>query len=342
MYSPSSHPPPPTFTDSPLRSSDFSINVVQAMDRSLLVDLVPPHLQAAANAWASRMFGIGAVAGYWIGGLDLPALTGRFFGEEQLKVLTFFTAFFLCATHAVTMFCVTERVLISKEDDDVKQGINSAKLAAQNIWTTLREMPRPLQQVLNVQVRLLTPSPRRNAHVYSRAQFTSWIGWFPILFFSTTWVAEVYIKTHGGTDLASSPPAMQDLATRAGSHAMLFHAIVSLSTSILLPNLIASTSPASATPLRSIPSSKSLRSRFSFLINLQRGLGKVLPRLPLPWLSLSLLWTLSNGAFAILLFSTWLATSVGGASFIIAATGFCWAVTNWCPFSLVSPFFSLV
>ena len=133
--------------------SDFSINVVQAMDRSLLVDVVPPHLQAAANAWASRMFGIGAVAGYWIGGLDLPTLTGKFFGEEQLKVLTFFTAFFLCATHAVTVFCVTERVLISKEDDEVKQGVNSAKLAVMNIWTTLREMPRPIQQVLNVQVR---------------------------------------------------------------------------------------------------------------------------------------------------------------------------------------------
>lgn len=39
--------------------SDFSVNVIQAMDRSLLVDVVPAAQQPAANAWASRMFGFG-------------------------------------------------------------------------------------------------------------------------------------------------------------------------------------------------------------------------------------------------------------------------------------------
>lgn len=29
------------------------------MDRSLLVDVIAPHLQPAATAWASRMFGVG-------------------------------------------------------------------------------------------------------------------------------------------------------------------------------------------------------------------------------------------------------------------------------------------
>jgi hypothetical protein len=42
-----------------LSRSDFSVNVVQAMDRSLLVDVIAPALQPAANAWASRMFGFG-------------------------------------------------------------------------------------------------------------------------------------------------------------------------------------------------------------------------------------------------------------------------------------------
>lgn len=122
------------------------------MDRSLLVDLVPPHLQSSANAWASRLFGIGAVAGYYIGGLDLVKLTRGYLGGEQLKVLTLFTATFLCVSHAITVCCVTERVLISKDDDAEQEGMSSLKLAMENIWLTLRELPRPMQQVLNVQV----------------------------------------------------------------------------------------------------------------------------------------------------------------------------------------------
>lgn len=122
------------------------------MDRSLLVDLVPPHLQAGANAWASRLFGFGAVAGYYIGGLDLVKLTNGFLGSSQLKVLTLFTATFLCCSHAITACCVTERVLISNEDDAQQEGLSSLKIAMMDIWSTLRELPDPMQQVLNVQV----------------------------------------------------------------------------------------------------------------------------------------------------------------------------------------------
>ena len=65
---------------------DFSVNVVQAMDRALLVDVVPPAEQASANAWAARMFGFGAVFGYGLGTLDLVRWTGGIFGDEQIKV----------------------------------------------------------------------------------------------------------------------------------------------------------------------------------------------------------------------------------------------------------------
>lgn len=58
--------------------------------------------------------------------------------------------------------------------------------------------------------------------------------------------------------------------------------------------------------------------------------------MPIAWLTLPLLWTISNGIFAVLLLGTWFATSVAGASFIIAAAGFCWAITNWAPFAIVS------
>lgn len=173
-----------------------------------------------------------------------------------------------------------------------------------------------------------------NADCCPHTQFFSWLGFFPILFFSTTWIAEIYVKENWGpSDLASAPAEVRESATRAGSRAMLFHSIISLSTSLFLPPFISSMSamtPSASTPYLSRSPSRGGRTTLSS--KLQRWL----PSLPLPWLNLPLLWTISNGLFSLLLLSTWFATTVGGASFIIATAGFCWAVTNWAPFAIVS------
>ncbi|GJN89623.1 hypothetical protein Rhopal_002610-T1 [Rhodotorula paludigena] len=288
---------------------DFSVNVIQAMDRSLLVDVVPAAQQPAANAWASRMFGFGAVFGYWIGGLDLIWFTRGWLGDEQLKVLTIFTSIFLCATHAVTVTCVRERILISREDDGQGGG---AMRALENIWTTIRTLPRPIQQVFNV-------------------QFTGWIGWFPIMFFSSTWVAEIYVKTRfdAATELADAPDDIRADATRAGTRAMLFQSVVSLATSIILPPFVAN-NDIHASPA----SSRDAHQPFSRLG--KEGWKRFVPDLPLDWLSLPLLWAISNSVFSgLLFFGTWIAGTVWSSSFIIAASGFAWAVTNWAPFAIL-------
>ncbi|GAA5902876.1 hypothetical protein JCM6882_009150 [Rhodosporidiobolus microsporus] len=292
---------------------DFAVNVVQAMDRSLLVDVVSPSLQPAANAWASRMFGFGAVFGYWVGGIDLVWLTRGWLGSEQLKVLTFFTSFFLLAAHTITCTCVTERVLISRDDEHSGGG---ALAALEDIWQTIRTLPRPIRQVFDV-------------------QFTSWIGWFPVLFFSTTWVAETYIHTQWGdssSDLASAPADVRDAATRAGTKAMLWHSVVNLVTSIVVPPLVeGGNGEKSGGGERGRYRSRGGGGNSGRLDALKR----FLPSLPLSWLSLPLLWTISNALFACLLFSTWLAGSVGQATFVLASMGFAWAVTNWAPFAIL-------
>lgn len=107
---------------------------------------------------------------------------------------------------------------------------------------------------------------------------------------------------------------------------MLFHSIVSLSTSIFLPFLIA--------PFSDSPATYASNFRTTSPLAWSKWRSH-LPTIPFAWLSLSLLWTLSNGLFSFLLLSTWFASSVGSASLIIAATGFSWAVTNWAPFALV-------
>ncbi|SCV70975.1 BQ2448_3737 [Microbotryum intermedium] len=300
---------------------DFSINVVQAMDRALLVDVIPPNLQEGANAWASRMVGFGAVFGYWFGGLDLVYWSNGYLGDNQLKVICIFTAFFLCGSHAITVACVQERVLIScaTVDDATGEGSKGpvAMLnALQEIWTTIKTLPRPIQEVVSI-------------------QFTLSLAWYPIMFFSTTWVAETYLRSldgGGSIDLGSVSDKLRDDATRSGTRAMLFHSIVALTTSILLPPFVASSAASFSSPppqLRHPPGGS------SFLDRLTTTWRRFAPTLPLPWLSLPLLWTLSNGLFGILLLSTYLSSSVFGASFIIAAVGFCGAITQWAPFALL-------
>jgi len=44
----------------------YSFPLVQAADRALLVDLLPPSKQETGNAWAGRMFGLGSVAGFFV------------------------------------------------------------------------------------------------------------------------------------------------------------------------------------------------------------------------------------------------------------------------------------
>ncbi|BGP39227.1 hypothetical protein JCM10449v2_003165 [Rhodotorula kratochvilovae] len=289
---------------------DFSVNVIQAMDRSLLVDVVSPAHQPAANAWAGRMFGFGAVFGYWIGGLDLVWWTRGWLGGEQLKVLTIFTSVLLMATHAVSVSCVRERILISREDDHLDGG-GGAMRAIEDIWTTIRTLPRPIQQVFNV-------------------QFTGWIGWFPVLFFSTTWVAEIYVKSRSGSgaELASAPDDIRDAATRAGTRAMLWHSVVSLATSIIIPPLVAPNNPSSH-------DRSSSSYRYSTSLSAFDRVKRFLPHLPFTWLSLPLLWAISNIVFSLLLFGTYFATSVSSATFILATTGFAWGVTNWAPFAIL-------
>ena len=45
---------------------DFAVTAVQAVDRALLVDTIPSSDQAAGNAWAARMLGIGSVVGFFV------------------------------------------------------------------------------------------------------------------------------------------------------------------------------------------------------------------------------------------------------------------------------------
>ena len=47
------------------RTENYTVTV-QAVDRALLVDTLPPQCQVSGNAWAAGMVGVGSVVGFFM------------------------------------------------------------------------------------------------------------------------------------------------------------------------------------------------------------------------------------------------------------------------------------
>ncbi|KAG8713879.1 hypothetical protein FRC11_010655 [Ceratobasidium sp. 423] len=290
---------------------DFSINAVQAVDRALLVDILPPSLQAAGNAWAGRMFGLGSVAGFFIGGINLPNVF-PWLGRTQLEVLTAISSVLLLALHGITAASVEEKVLVMDGQVQSASEDNVLVRIFKDIWDNILTLPRT--------IRSIAPSAwssfcgflflvRFLVQKVDEATSSSWIAWFPVLFYSSTWIGDIYKAAAIENGRAEDDPTLHDEATRIGSLALLYSSILSLAISVFAP----------------------------FFIRPNRGTGNDTPKGPMDKFKISLggLWSLSQAIFAFSMMATLLPQTVATATVIITITGFCWAVSQWAPFSLL-------
>jgi solute carrier family 45 protein 1/2/4 len=146
---------------------DFAINAIMSASRSLIVDTLPIPKQQLGSAWASRMVALGHLIGYGFGALDLASIFGTTLGDTQFKQLVVVSGFTLALTVGITCLAVTERVLITNGKDEDK-GNTGAVAMFTHIMHTALNLPE-------------------NIAAICRVQFWCWIGWFPFLFYSTTW-----------------------------------------------------------------------------------------------------------------------------------------------------------
>ncbi|OAD09080.1 hypothetical protein MUCCIDRAFT_136915, partial [Mucor lusitanicus CBS 277.49] len=261
---------------------DFSVNsLVQASCRALIVDSLPPSQQEDGTAWAGRMVGLGNVAGYFMGYADLVRVF-PFFGDTQLKVLCVFATIVLLGCDFITCYTVKEKVFKIDYTNGSRKKRSPFALFSdifRNIW----HLPKPIQRICNV-------------------QFFAWIGWFPFLFYSTTWVAEIYNNSSLGDDTVQDKVGQ---ATRAGSFAFLVYSLVSLSSSFVIPLFL------------------------TFLSYLK-----------LSFLTLPRAWTVSHFIFCICMLSTIFVSDVTAAAIVIGFCGISWAISMWAPFSLLGEYIS--
>jgi solute carrier family 45 protein 1/2/4 len=281
---------------------NLSIQPLQSGVRALIVDKCPPHQQSHASAWASRVTGIGNIVGYFFAFVPLRKIL-PFLHITQFSWLCVVASIALSA--AVTVTC-----LFIKEQDP--RSLPSPIIVGSSFWSTViwsaKTMPRAIRQVCLV-------------------QFFAWLGWFPYLFYVSTYVGDLckfhfffnwleLTKTDAAPILArdehmalSMQATVIEDAVRLGSLASLVFSVFALLTNIVIPSLIEGGST-TASPLKE-PHDFASHNRMAKA------------------------WSYSQLLFASCMFSTIFITSQISATILVALVGISWAFTLWVPFAII-------
>lgn len=241
------------------------------------------------------MNSLGHIIGYAMGAIDLVHLFGPWLGDTQFKQLTIIAALGILSTAAITCWAVTERVLVSVRPDP-RRAKGRFKIVRQ-IWATLLTLPPRVRGICD-------------------AVFWSWIGWYPFIVYSSTWVGETYFRYDVSVDARDSHDALGEMG-RIGSMALTVYSTVSFLSAWILPALIQTPEEESYThrpPRRIAP--------------LIEGFNKSKPTLLTAWVA-------SSVVFAAAMVLTPFATSFRFATAIVAFSGIPWAVSQWAPVSFL-------
>ncbi|CAI6333343.1 unnamed protein product [Periconia digitata] len=276
---------------------DFAINAVQGSCRGLIVDTLPIPKQQSGSSWASRMVAVGSLVGYAAGAIDLGKVFGTLLGDSQFKQSV--AALCLCITVGITSWAVTERVLVS--DGLEGQGSLGALDVLKTIAKSAIHLPKNIQAICTV-------------------QFWAWIGWFPFLFYSTTWVGEIYLRYDASADEKSNSDDLTGKVGRIGSLALIAFSIITFIMSVLLPFFVKSPEEETRRGFRP----RSRQNIASFAVDIEKYKPSLLNT-----------WMFSHCIFAASMVMAPFVQSLRGATIIVALCGVSWAVSCWAPFTFL-------
>ncbi|MCJ1336164.1 hypothetical protein MMC09_001440 [Bachmanniomyces sp. S44760] len=255
----------------------------------------PTHLEATARICLG-MTAVGHLIGYGAGTMDLLKIFGTTLGDTQFKQLTVIAAAALIFAVGVTSYAVQERVLISSRDSDKKSG--AIEMVSKILKTTLH-LPARIQGICWI-------------------QFWAWIGWFPFLFYSTTWVGETYFRYSAPHSAKESSDTLGDIG-RVGSLSLVVFSIITFAGSVALPWIVKSPEDEKRgfTP-RPPPS----------IAPLVTTLQKFKPDLLTAWMYGHLIFA---GAMSLAPF----VRSLRFATILVSICGIPWALACWAPFAFM-------
>ncbi|KAL9127624.1 MAG: hypothetical protein Q9217_003536 [Psora testacea] len=303
---------------------DFAINTVQAGIRAFIVDNAPLHQQEDANAWASRITGVGNILGYLSGYVHLPKHF-PWLGHTQMQVLCAISSIAICSTVLISVLYIRER---DPNLEGPPTGTNPGILTF--FSQTFRAAVRMPPQIRKVCI----------------AQFFNWLGWFGFLFYQTTYIGQIKLNPYFAEHPDLTPDQVEDAwedATRYATFALLIFAITSFLANTVLPFFVRPTygvPPPTSEPTSSLSryttNGYKDRSTTPCPSPFRTRLDHFLSRLQIEWLTLRRAWLLSHLMFVFLMASTFLIHTPTGATALTAFIGIPWAVSLWAPFALIS------
>ncbi|THG97610.1 hypothetical protein EW026_g4422 [Hermanssonia centrifuga] len=290
---------------------DFALNALQASLRNLLLDITPPEQLNSGNAWHSRMINAGNIVGFGFGFLplaNLPLL--RLLGGDQFRKFCVVSVIILVATVWITCWTQEEQ----SREDSLRVDKSGGKLrdVLKNIHDAVVNLPKPIRRVCYVQI-------------------FAFMGWFPFLFYATTYIGQVMAY-----ELGREPDL--DLATRTGEFALTIYSLVAVAAGTLLPRLaqrdtrlLAHGDEDDDTEFTRLKSTvREWRAEAA-----RQGQPLKLPFMPF---FLRNIWMGAMLFFGFLTFLTFFVTKVWEATVIVSLVGICWAVACWVPFAIIMEF----
>ncbi|ERF68569.1 hypothetical protein EPUS_04667 [Endocarpon pusillum Z07020] len=280
---------------------DFALNTVGSSSRSLIVDTLPSSQQQAGSAWASRMAATGHLLGYFIGSLDIVSILGSGFGGSQFRSMILIAVMTLNFAIGVTCISVSERRLMPSASSQAKPAL-----------AVLTEL---FQHAINL-------PPRMQSICW--IHFWSWVGFFPFMIYSSTWVGETYYRYElPASESASGSHDVLSKVGRLGSLSLVIMSTVQFTAAVVLPYMVESPKGAPGTA--------------SFTPRLPEGLSKAFeggclhvskfrPNMVTTWMIGELL-------FASTMFCAPIVRSLAFAMTIVAAAGVPWCLASWAPFA---------
>lgn len=238
--------------------------------------------------------------GYAAGALDLHSVFGTLLGDTQFKQLTVVAATVLCVSIGITSYAVTERVrVVNSKEEVTSEELGGVKEMLLQILHTTRNLPKRIQMICWV-------------------QFWCWIGWFPFMFYSTTWVGEIYLRYNAPVDARESKDMLGQIG-RVGSTSLVVFSVVTFLGSVILPWLVRS------------PEDE----KVEFTPRPPTSLAPILEQIEKYKPSLLNAWMVSHVIFACSMVMAPFVTSLRSATVIVALCGIPWVLGCWAPFTFM-------
>lgn len=263
-----------------------------------------------ANAMASRFVGIGSITGYVAGYINLSQFFW-FLGDTQFKDLCAIASIILAITVLMQCLFIRERdPRLEGPPASDKPGVLSF---FKKVFTSIKRLPPQTRKVCEV-------------------QFCAWIGFFPMLFYTSQYIAEIYAEPYLEENPNMTPEELDKLyeqATQVGTFALLIFSITGLATNVFLPFFVAPTYDGQEAAIEGTGEPSNTK-------NYDDEQKSWLDYLVIPGFTLRRAWMFSQILFFACMTCTVFVRTVAAATALIGLVGITWALTLWAPWAIIS------